>query len=136
MKSFIVCLVFVFTLILLSGCSKDPTKVLPSKDGKWNLKLYSKVTQTVSGLPDQVTESTCSGTSTFTDTELTLDFSSGSGCTNLTYKWSYEDDKITLTGWGYPAPLSVTEKSTKKEVWKLDYANGGTHTVQEWTFSR
>jgi len=99
-------LAFIF---VIASCTKNPAKVLPKKDGKWNV-TYTETTgsKTESG----------AGTMTFTETGFTLTDNAVPGLA-ITGTWSYDKtaEKITLTVGGDITVFVVSDMKRDSETW-------------------
>lgn len=113
-------LAFVF---IIASCSKSPTKVLPRKDGKWNVTY----TETSNGKTE-----TGAGTFTFTDTNFTLTDNALSGIA-ITGTWAYDkgSEKITLTIGNDATVFVVSDLKRTSETWTN--TEGNTTTVYKLT---
>jgi hypothetical protein len=99
-------LAFIF---VIASCSKNPSKVLPRKDGKWNL-AYTET----EGSKTQ----TGTGTITFTESNFTLTDNALSSLA-FTGTWSYNksDEKITLTIGNDVTVFVVSDMKRDSETW-------------------
>ncbi len=97
-------------VVILASCTKNPAKVLPKKDGKWNVTY----TETTSAGKTE----TGSGTITFTETGFTLTDNALSGFA-FTGTWSYDksSENITLTIGSDVTVYKVSEMTRTSETW-------------------
>ena len=110
-------------ILVIASCSKNPSKVLPRKDGKWNV-AYT--------ITDNGTTETGTGTITFTESGFTLTDDSFSGLA-FAGTWSYDksSENITLVIMGDATVFKVTDQKRKSETW-TNTDNGST-TVYKLT---
>lgn len=111
-------------VLVIASCTKNPAKVLPKKDGKWNV-TYTETDangKTESG----------AGTITFTESAFTLTDNSLNGLA-ITGTWSYDksSENITLTIGSDTIVFKVTDMKRKSETW-TNTENGST-TVYKLT---
>ena len=110
-------------ILVIASCSKNPSKVLPRKDGKWNV-AYTET--------DKSGTDTGTGTITFTESGFTLTDDALSGFA-VTGTWSYDksSENITLVAFGDATVYKVTDQKRKSETW-TNTDNGST-TVYKLT---
>ncbi len=109
MKKIVSLLSMLAFVLVIASCTKNPAKVLPKKDGKWNVTY----TQTTNGK-----STTGSGTFTFTDTEVTI---TDDAFSTLAFKgtWSYDKsaEKITITIDKDATVYTVSDMTRTSETW-------------------
>ena len=120
-KIFLPLLTIACTIMLFSACSKNPSKVLPRKDGIWS---YTVTTVDLTGT------STDAGKMTFTTSGVVITPSSSGGLA-VTGTWSYDKTgkKLTLTIGGSSSIYSVTDYTRSKETWTSS-ESGTTETIK------
>lgn len=119
MTRFLHIALFMIGIMQLVSCS-NPDKVLPKKDGKWDL------TQTY-GSDTEV------GTMDFSkDGEVTVTID---GSTEQ-YEWDYSEDKKTMTlsqaGSSFARIFEVKETKSKYEKWVLNHSG----SLETWELER
>lgn len=123
MKKIITLFTTLAFILVIASCSKNPSKVLPRKDGKWNI-TYTETSgnQTDSG----------AGTITFTESGFTLTDNSLPGLA-FTGTWSYDksSENITLVVGTDATVYKVSDQKRKSETW-TNTDNGST-TVYKLT---
>lgn len=114
-------LAFIF---IIASCSKNPSKVLPKKDGKWNVTY----TETEDG---KQTDSG-KGTLVFTETAFTLTDDALTGF-SFAGTWVYDkgSENITITIFNDATVFRVSEMTRKSETWTN--VDGNTTTVWKLT---
>lgn len=125
MKKAIILAVAMVSLSLTS-CSKSPEKVLPKKDGKWN--VAGTVTNSTFAISLPVT-----GNITFNDDKSfasTLSIS-GFGSESSKGTWSATKETVTTISNGTTVIYTVVEAKTKSEKWEnVSTKNGTTVTTK------
>jgi len=106
----ILSLLSVFVMVLaITSCTKNPAKVLPKKDGKWNVTY----TETSNGKTE-----TGAGTMTFTETNFTItDNALPSLAVTGTWSYSKDTEKITLTIGSDVTSYTVSDMKRDSETW-------------------
>ena len=123
MKKIVSLLSMLAFVLVIASCTKNPAKVLPKKDGKWNVSY----TETSNGK-----SSTGNGTFTFTDTEITI---TDNSIPNLAFKgtWSYDKtaEKITITIDKDATVYTVSDMTRTSETWT--HSDNGSTIVYKLT---
>lgn len=104
----------VVCIAIFASCTKNPAKVLPKKDGKWN---YTSTSTNSKGQTE-----TSTGTIVFTESGFTMtDSSNGSFALTGTWSYSKSSEEITLTitlfGTTDSAVYKVSDMTRKSETW-------------------
>ncbi len=111
---------FSLVVLLFTSCSKEPDKVLPKKDGKWN--YTANTSMYLDGV--FISSGTETGTMTF-EKSGTVTITSGGASEKGT--WSASGDVVKLTIDTETVEFKVIEKSRKSEKWegKASYVDNG-----------
>ena len=126
MKKILSTLTAVAFVFIIASCTKNPSKVLTKKDGKWN------VTYTATDAGTQVDSGT--GHITFGKNDFTLSDDALAGFA-VTGTWSYSkgSEELTLTVDGDATVFKVSDMKRKSETWTN--TDGSTVTVYKLTKS-
>lgn len=106
-------------VFVMASCTKNPAKVLPKNEGKWNV-TYTETTGSK--------VETGNGTFTFTETGFTLTDNALAGLA-ITGSWSYNksSEEITLTIGSSSTIFKVSDMTRTSQTWTNE--DKGTTTV-------
>ena len=110
---------FAFTLIAafaLSSCN-NVEKILPKKDGLWNVKSIHQITS-VDGTVQQDTTMSDQGTMMFNSDGTGVNADNNGGTTEFTWAYDKEADVVSVTQDSLTLENNVLESSSKAQTWQ------------------
>ena len=138
MKFFKIFALAMIATIFLASCATTPDKVLPKKQGVWDVNSIRFETY-VNGAVAGDSTANDQGTMTFKD-DGTGTVSADGSVTNITWDYNETNETIRITDNSGSVDFDILESAAKEQTWKTEFEfeffGVTTRTVQTWNLAR